>query len=80
MAIPAQSDSCEVMSAKLVFPPPPAARSSSSRHLNAAAALASQDPDQPSVTETQGDISPVLVAATTRAASVHEKIFADIKA
>ncbi|RXN02076.1 hypothetical protein EOD39_1816 [Acipenser ruthenus] len=67
------------MSAELVFPPPSAAWSRSSRRPNAAAALASQDPDQPSVTESQGDISPVSVAATTRTASVHEEIFADIK-
>ncbi|MGH0152085.1 UNVERIFIED_CONTAM: hypothetical protein FKN15_024251 [Acipenser sinensis] len=68
--------SCSVKSAEPVFPPPPAAWSRSSRHPSAAATSASQDPDQPSATETRGDISLVSVAASTRATSIHEEIFA----
>ncbi|RXM34543.1 hypothetical protein EOD39_14033 [Acipenser ruthenus] len=67
---------CEVMSAEPVFPSPPAAQSRSSRHPSAAAALASQEPDQQSATETLCDISSISVSAST---SIHEEIFANIK-
>ncbi|MGH0144261.1 UNVERIFIED_CONTAM: hypothetical protein FKN15_002593 [Acipenser sinensis] len=70
---------CEVMSAEPVFPSPPPAKSHSSRRPSAATALASQEPDQQSATETWRDISSVSVTASTRAASIHEEIFANIK-